>query len=92
MISEKRKLPPAMDPASSIIKRLGGEAAVSKLTKTAYTAPYRWQHPREKGGTGGVIPQRHHRTLLDFARSRDIPLKAEDFLPAPTNRTRRSAA
>ena len=70
------------NPASVIIARLGGEAIVSFLTGTAYTAPYRWQAARRKGGTGGVIPQRHHRRLIAYARSRGIPLSAEDFLPA----------
>jgi hypothetical protein len=70
-----------MEPASSIIKKLGGEAIVAAITETAYTAPYRWQAPRAKGGTGGTIPQRYHRVLLDYARSKDIPLTAADFLP-----------
>lgn len=70
-----------MEPASGIIKKLGGEPVVAKITKTAYTAPYRWQAPREKGGTGGRIPQAHHRSLLDYARQNEIPLSAEDFLP-----------
>ncbi|MCZ7659167.1 MAG: hypothetical protein M5U07_15545 [Xanthobacteraceae bacterium] len=70
-----------MEPAASIVRKLGGEARVAHATGTSYTAPYRWQHPREKGGTGGLIPQRHHRTLLDYARVRRIPLTAEDFLP-----------
>jgi hypothetical protein len=68
-------------PASRVIARLGGEAMVSAVTGTAYTAPYRWQAPRAKGGTGGLIPQRHHRRLLDYARSKGIPLTAEEFLP-----------
>jgi hypothetical protein len=78
-----------MEPASSIIKKLGGEAIVSKVTKTAYTAPYRWQYPRARGGTGGIVPQRHHRKLLTFAQQNDIGLKAEDFLP-PMKGSRRS--
>lgn len=68
-------------PASLVIGRLGGEAVVSAITGTAYTAPYRWQAPRAKGGTGGLIPQRHHRRLLDYARSKGIPLTADEFLP-----------
>ena len=68
-------------PASLIIARLGGEAVVSAITGTAYTAPYRWQAARAKGGTGGLIPQRHHRRLLDYARSKGIPLTADEFLP-----------
>lgn len=70
-----------MEPASTIIRKLGGEAAVSRITDTAYTAPYRWQHPRDRGGTDGVIPQRHHPALLAYARSKGISLKAEEFLP-----------
>lgn len=71
-----------MEPASTIIRKLGGEAVVAKVTKRASTAPYRWQYARENGGTGGNIPQRYHRTLLDYAKKNGIRLRAEDFLPA----------
>jgi hypothetical protein len=71
----------AMDPASKIIGLLGGEAKVAALTQTSFTAPYRWQHEKSKGGTGGLIPQTYHRTLLDYAAENGIDLKAEDFLP-----------
>ncbi len=71
-----------MEPARTIIQMLGGEKVVSEITATAYTAPYRWQHAREKGGTGGLIPQRYHRLLLDHASQKGLPLKAEDFLAA----------
>lgn len=74
-----------MNPASTIIARLGGEAQVSFITGAAYTAPYRWQAARHKGGTGGLIPQRYHRKLLDYARSKGIPLVADEFLPAPAD-------
>lgn len=70
-----------MEPAQSIIHKLGGEAAVSAITKTASTAPYRWQYPRDKGGTGGRIPQRYHPVLLNYAQEHAIALSAEDFLP-----------
>lgn len=70
-----------LEPAASIIARLGGEAKVSKITGTAYTAPYRWQYPKAIKGTGGLIPQRHHPALLGYARANDIPLSAADFIP-----------
>jgi hypothetical protein len=73
---------PGSSPAAVIIARLGGESTVSSITGTAYTAPYRWQAARKKGGTGGLIPQRYHRRLIDYARSKGIPLNAEEFLPA----------
>ena len=70
-----------MEPAATIIKRLGGPAAVAAAVGTALTAPYRWRYPRTKGGTGGVIPQRHHRALIEFAKAKAIALNADDFLP-----------
>lgn len=73
-----------MEPATSIIERLGGEALVATATKTALTAPYRWQASKTKGGTGGLIPQRHHQTLLNYAKDKGIPLEAADFLAAPS--------
>jgi hypothetical protein len=70
-----------MEPARTIISRLGGAAKVRDLTGASINAPYRWQYAKDKGGTGGLIPQRYHRTLLDYAAANRINLKAEDFLP-----------
>lgn len=72
-----------MNPAAKIIDRLGGEAKVSEITGTSFTAPYRWQHEKSKGGTGGLIPQRHHPVLLQYARENNIELSPEEFLPLP---------
>ena len=72
-----------MEPAKSIIAKLGGEAVVSGITGTAYTAPYRWQHPKAKGGTGGRIPQKHAPALLAYARDKGISLTAEELLAEP---------
>jgi hypothetical protein len=69
----------AMEPAKSIIKKLGGEAEVSRITGTALTAPYRWQHARSKGGTDGRIPQKHISVLLNHARNAGIDLTLNDF-------------
>lgn len=69
-----------MEPAATIIRNLGGEAVVAAILGMAYTAPYRWQHAKEKGGTGGLIPQRHHRALLDYAKQKGVKLRADDFL------------
>lgn len=73
------------EPAASIIRKLGGEAVVSEATETSYTAPYRWQQPKEKGGTGGIIPHWHHPTLLTLAKERGVDLAPADFLPAPAS-------
>jgi hypothetical protein len=69
-----------MDPAATIIRKLGGEAKVAGIVGTALSAPYRWQHEKSRGGTGGLIPQAHHRRLLDYADTHGIALVAEEFL------------
>ncbi|HZS57605.1 MAG TPA: hypothetical protein VFA65_24605 [Bryobacteraceae bacterium] len=70
-----------LNPASEIVQKLGGEAKVSEITGAGLTAPYSWQYARGRGGTDGLIPQRHHVALLEYARTHKIDLKAEDFLP-----------
>jgi hypothetical protein len=69
-----------VDPATAIIKKLGGEAKVAGIAGTALSAPYRWQHEKSRGGTGELIPQPHHRRLLDYADAHGIALIAEEFL------------
>jgi hypothetical protein len=67
-----------MDPGKAIIKKLGGEAKVAGIAGTASSD--RWQHEKSRGGTGGLIPQAHHRRLLDYADAHGIALTAEEFL------------
>jgi hypothetical protein len=69
-----------MEPADSIIARLGGPSAVAGIVKIHRTRVSNWKRSRQSGGTGGVIPQRHHRALLDFAAEQSIALTAEEFL------------
>lgn len=73
-----------MEPAASIIKKLGGYEVVAQVTGTAITAPYRWTHTIEKGGTGGFIPRKYHQRLLDHAKATEVELRPEDFVSAPS--------
>ena len=70
-----------MEPASTIIEKLGGVAAVARLTGVHRTRVSNWKRPRADGGTGGRIPQSHHVTLLRAARENGIEdISAESFL------------
>lgn len=73
-----------MEPAKSIIARLGGPTKVREITGVGMTAPHSWQHPKSKGGTGGLIPMRHIPALLAYAREQGIELTADEFIPPPT--------
>lgn len=69
----------ALNPAKKIIDSFGGERVVADIVGASYTAPYRWQYPVVKGGTGGRIPQKHIQTLLAAAKERGISLSLPDF-------------
>jgi hypothetical protein len=69
-----------MNPAQTIIDKLGGVSVVAEVASVHRTRVSNWKRPREKGGTGGIIPQRHHRSLLDYAKAKQINLTADEFL------------
>lgn len=70
-----------MEPALSIISKLGGVARVARLRGMHRTAVWKWTQPRGAGGTGGRIPLDHIRPLLIAAQVDGLGLTAEDFLP-----------
>ena len=70
-----------MEPASSIVRALGGPTNVAKIAGVHRTRVSNWCRPREKGGTGGTIPFKHVPALIEAARSQGDALSADDFLP-----------
>lgn len=69
-----------MEPAASIIKSLGGPKAVATRLSVALTAPYRWQSPEDKGGTGGEIPRKYRADLIALATEKGVKLSKIDFV------------
>lgn len=41
---------------------------------------YKWSYPRKEGGSGGAIPQRWHKPLLDSAMANGLELKPTDLM------------
>jgi hypothetical protein len=70
-----------MEPAATIIKELGGPSEVSRICGVHRTRVSNWMRPSAAGGTGGVIPQKHHRAIINAWRERHIDRSAEDLLP-----------
>lgn len=70
-----------LEPARSVISKLGGVDTVALATGAHRTRVFRWMYPSSRGGTGGLIPQRHILTLLDYAASKHVKLSPADFLP-----------
>lgn len=69
-----------MEPASTIIKLLGGPTKVAAIASVHRVRVSNWMRPKEKGGTGGRIPQNHIPALLAAARARGIEVSAEQML------------
>jgi len=74
-----------MEPARTIINKLGGPSVVADIVDVHRTRVSNWMRPRNKGGTGGIIPHWHIAKLLAHAREHDIALSALDFAPRPAS-------
>lgn len=69
-----------MEPANTIIAALGGPSAVASRIGIHRTRVSKWKAPKDKGGTGGLIPQRHVPDLVKMGRERGVKLSPADFL------------
>jgi len=70
-----------MEPATTIIEKLGGPTKVARAIGVHRVRVHCWRKPRSKGGTGGNIPHWHVSALLAYARERGIELSEKDFAP-----------
>lgn len=71
----------AHTPAARVIAKFGGAKAVSEVIHRARQNVERWTKPRDKGGTGGLIPADHMVELARHAAATGLPLRFEDFFP-----------
>lgn len=70
-------------PAARIIDKLGGAKRVAEIVGVDVSRVHRWTYPRERRGTGGIVPSRHQQRLLDHARANGIDLTPADFFAPP---------
>ena len=70
-----------MEPARTIIKRLGGPNKVAEITGVHRTRVSNWARSKAVGGTGGAIPFKHVPALLAAAKDVGVDLETDDFLP-----------
>jgi len=69
------------EPAYSIIRKLGGDSRVAEICGLRdRTSPYRWTRPKALKGSGGLVPSKYVPVLLNYAKSKRIPLTAQDFV------------
>ncbi len=82
---QKMHILPAMDesvsltPAARVIEKCGGIEATAEMVGRDRSVVNRWRLPKEKGGTGGIVPAHHQVTLLSEAPKHGIKLTSSDF-------------
>ena len=67
-----------LEPAYSVIQRLGGKSEVAERLNLDKSTLSRWCQPRPEG-TGGMIPQRHWPELMKLAREKKVRIKIEEL-------------
>lgn len=71
-----------MEPASTIVSKFGGPSKLASIVGVHRTRVSNWTRSKEAGGSGGRIPQAHHRAILTASRDLGLNITAEDLLPA----------
>ena len=69
------------EPANTIIKKFRGLKALAEVTNVQPHTVMRWRMPKEKGGTGGVVPHWHVPAILEAAKERGLDIRPSDFAP-----------
>ena len=81
-----RTIDSMMNVSAHIIQKFGGPQVVAEICGVTPNAVRRWTYPADQGGTGGFIPSKRQRALMEAARKRGIKLSAQDFFQAPERR------
>ena len=69
-----------LNPACRVLTKLGGEVAVHKGTGIPIDTLWRWQRSKERGGTGGRIPQERWPVLHEYAATVGTSLHSLELL------------
>lgn len=67
------------EPAFSVVSTLGGVRATAALLEIDPSAVSRWLTAKDKGGTGGVIPQKYWRPILRHAKYSKLEITISDL-------------
>lgn len=72
-----------LEPAATVVKIMGGIKATASVVNLHRSVVNRWLLPPEVGGTGGLVPAHHQRTLFEYSlRAPEIDLRPEHFFAA----------
>jgi hypothetical protein len=73
-----------MNPAASIISKVGSPEKVARITGADYTRVCRWRYPEARSGTGGIVPHMAAMKLLRWSKRYGKGLRASHFMQFPS--------
>jgi hypothetical protein len=68
-----------LEPAYTLIERLGGKSAVAGALNLDKSTLSRWCKPAP-GGTGGLIPQRYWPQLIEMGRQQGVVVAVRELV------------
>lgn len=68
-----------LQPARSVIDKLGGTIALADRLGLAASTVSRWAMPKNKAGHGGSIPQKHWKKLIAVAEKQGKRLTLKEL-------------
>ena len=68
-----------LEPAYTLIERLGGKSAVAGELNLDKSTLSRWCQP-VPNGTGGLIPQRYWPKLIEMGKRQGVPLGVRELV------------
>ena len=68
------------EPAAAVVAKLGGVNSLARDLGGTPGMVSRWIYRADAGGTGGRIPSRHHRKILEIAKAKKVKLTAADII------------
>lgn len=71
----------ACERAKTIIEICGGFDVVARVVGRAKQRVHSWTYPRDRHGTGGMIPPACQLQLLQYSRSEGLGLTPAHFFP-----------
>ena len=68
-----------MEPATRIIELMGGTKAVSEICGVHISQVHKWTWEKSRGGSDGVIPMKHAKSIVDHSRSNGMAVTPDSF-------------
>lgn len=68
-----------LDPAYSVISKIGGFRPTARMLGISPSAVLRWTLPANLQGSNGAIPQKHWQSIINYAKRNNLKISLRDL-------------